>query len=182
MADRFDNAGFKTTACHLPEAVLITDARGRITWANRAFKKLCGYGLKEITGKHPGSFLQGRGTDPETVRAMHQAMEDSRYFQTEVLNYHKKGHAYWASVSVTPFIDAHGDLEGYVGIAHDITEKRIEVSQMENDVVTIYSALIGECMESADPTVADPFLAPLQFNRGSGSQPKSGEPRRRSRL
>lgn len=181
MAERFDNAGFKATASHLPDAVLITDSEGRITWANRAFKKLCGYNLKELIGKRPGSFLQGHGTDPDTVRAMHRAMENRRYFQTEILNYHKKGHAYWASISVTPFLNPEGELEGHVGIAHDITDKRIEANRMENDVVTIYSALVCECMESADPSVADPFLEPLQLSRTSSAQPKSGEPHRKSR-
>ena len=63
MAVRFDNAGFKATANHLSDAVLITDPQGRITWSNRAFKKLCGYNLNEVIGQHPGTLLQGKGTD-----------------------------------------------------------------------------------------------------------------------
>lgn len=183
MTERFDNAGFKATASHLPEAVLITDSEGRITWVNRAFKKLCGYHLKEITGQKPGSFLQGKSTDPDTVEAIERAMEQKQYFHTEILNYHKKGHAYWASVSVTPFFDKNGKLEGHIGVAQDITKKRIEISQMEQDVVTMYTALVSECTEAADPSQEDPFLRHIRFSDDfSNSEPKSAEPHRKSRL
>lgn len=167
MAARFDNAGFKATASRLPQAILITDTAGRITWANRAFKTLCGYHLKEIVGRKPSSFLQGTETNPETVRAMHEAMDRQEHFEAEILNYHKKGHPYWAAISVTPFFDSKGELEGHIGVAQDITEKRIEISQMEYDTVTMYTALVSECTESADPSEQDPFLVHMRFSDDS---------------
>lgn len=183
MTARFDNAGFKATARHLPEAILITDPAGRVTWANRAFKKLCGYDLKEITGQRPGTFLQGKHTDPETVHAMHAAMEQQKHFHAEVVNYHKKGHPYWAAISVTPFFDEDGSLQGHIGVAQDITKKRMEIQQMEHDLIAMYTALVSECTESADSSEADPFLVPMHFGEfSSGSEPRSAEPHRMSRL
>ena len=183
MPERFDNAGFKATARHLPEGIVVTDASGQIAWANRAFKKLCGYTLKEITGQKPGTFLQGKNTDPKTVKSMHDAMEQRRHFHCEILNYHKKGHAYWASVSVTPFFNEQGSLEGHIGIVHDITKKRIEISQMENDIVTMYAALISESSSKDISPTEDPFLAHMRFSAWSlSSEPMSEEPHRMSRL
>jgi PAS domain S-box-containing protein len=183
MPERFDNTGFKATTSHIQDAVLITDPEGRITWANRAFKKLCGYNLKEIIGQNPGTFLQGKNTDPETVKSMHEAMEQRQHFHCEVLNYHKKGHAYWASISVTPFFDEKGSLQGHIGVAHDITKKRIEISQMENDIVTMYAALISESYSKDSSPPEDPFLAHMRFSAWSLSpEPTSAEPHRKSRL
>lgn len=182
MPERFDNAGFKATARHLPEAILITDPKGRITWANRAFKNLCGYPLKEIIGQKPGTFLQGENTDSDAVKAMHKAMEQRQYFSREVLNYHKKGHAYWASISITPFFDEKGTLEGHIGVAHDITKKRIEIGQMENDIITMYAALISETSCENVSASEDPFLAHMRFSAWSlNSEPRSAESHQKSR-
>ncbi|MGN6701526.1 MAG: PAS domain-containing protein, partial [Burkholderiaceae bacterium] len=49
-------------------AVLITDAEGRIEWANEAFTVLTGYSVEEVTGRKPGHFLQGPDTDPASAQ------------------------------------------------------------------------------------------------------------------
>lgn len=147
MNARFDNDGFKKTARNLSVAILLTNAEGRITWTNPAFKKLCGYSLKEIVGRKPGSFLQGPDTDSETIAEMHHNMVNRRYSQVEVLNYHKKGHPYWASISIDPCFDGNGKLEGHVGVAQDISKKKFEIDQMEQDLVALYSTLLNECAQ-----------------------------------
>src|SRR5579862_5530653 len=40
-------------------AVIITDALGRIEWVNEGFTRITGYGIAEVLGRKPGSFLQG---------------------------------------------------------------------------------------------------------------------------
>jgi|GEM_PF-5987438 len=86
-------------------------------------------------------------------------------------------------LSVTPFFSENGELEGHIGMAQDITEKRIEINQMEHDVVTMYTALVSECTESADLDKEDPFLVHMRLSDGSASSgPASEEPRRKSRL
>ena len=159
MAVRFDNAGFKATANHLSEAVLITDPQGRITWSNSAFKKLCGYNANEVIGRSPGTLLQGKGTDPHTIEAMQHALQQGQNFRTEVLNYHKKGYPYWADISVTPFLDDNGELQGHIGIAHDITPRRMEISQMEHDVVKMYTTLLSQFVDDSQKAEEDPFLS-----------------------
>jgi len=164
MAVRFDNAGFKATANHLSDSVLITDPQGRITWSNRAFKKLCGYNLNEVIGRHPGTLLQGQGTDPHTIEAMQHALQQGQNFRAEVLNYHKKGYAYWSDISVTPILDDDGELQGHIGIAHDITPRRMEISQMEHDVVKMYTTLLYQLTDSSKKTEEDPFLSKSHFS------------------
>jgi len=165
MHERFDNDGFKATARKLYEAILLTDAKGNVTWTNPAFVKLCGYTLKEMRGKRPSSFLQGKLTDPETIQSMHEAMQNCDPFDAELLNYHKKGHLYWADISVTPFFDEDGELEGFLGVTRDSTTHRLEIKQMEKQVVTVYTALLAEEYEfSANIFKSDPFLKQLEFS------------------
>lgn len=164
MAVRFDNAGFKATANHLSDAVLITDSQGRITWSNRAFKKLCGYNVNEVIGRNPGTLLQGQGTDPHTIEAMQHALQQGQNFRAEVLNYHKKGYAYWSDISVTPILDDDGELQGHIGIAHDITPGRMEISQMEHDVVKMYTTLLYQLTDSSKKADEDPFLSKSDFS------------------
>jgi len=162
MKETFDSTSFRATASRLPEAIVTADPKGRILWANRGFKSLCGYPLREIKGKKPGDFLQGPNTDPRTVEMMREALGRRQYFKTEIINYHKKGNAYWAEISVTPCFDSEGNLEGFVSVARDITRKQIKLMQMEQDLISMYSALIKECAEGSENTSVSESVMPLQ--------------------
>jgi PAS domain S-box-containing protein len=170
MQKKFDNDGFKTTARKLHEPILLADSKGKVTWTNQAFIDLCGYTLKEMRGKRPSSFLQGEFTDGDTVLSMREAMQKRVPYDAEILNYHKKGHTYWADISVTPFFDEDGELEGFLGIAHDATLHRLEINQMEKQIVTVYTVLLAEEYKStggaarADIFSSDPFLSQLEFS------------------
>lgn len=116
VADKTDNG------------VVITDNKGRIEWVNDGFCRISGYELKEIRGKKPGSFLQGSGTDPDTVLRIREKIMRGESFQEEVLNYHKDGTPYWISMSITPIFDKHGKVKQFFAVENDITE-RIKVEQ-----------------------------------------------------
>ncbi|MFT5837278.1 MAG: PAS domain S-box-containing protein [Candidatus Azotimanducaceae bacterium] len=164
MPDPFDSIGFKATARKLPDAIVTTDEKGKITWANPAFTRLCGFHMNEIKGKRPGSFLQGEQTDPETVKAMHLAFNEQSDFSAEILNHHKKGHSYWAEISVTPFFDHDGKLEGHISIARNTSSRHAELSQREEPIVSIYTALLAkEAPVPESDYEADPFLSQLEL-------------------
>lgn len=165
-AARFDNDGFKRTANCLSTAIIVTDPAGKITWANRAFRTLCGYTLKEAKGKKPSSFLQGPGTDPSTVDALRKAVQDCDYLRVDILNYHKNGHPYWAHIAITPYFDEHGELEGHVGVAQNITRKQVEIKQMKQDLIRMYTTLVNECSNCVlRPN--DPFRAKSGVHRAN---------------
>ena len=69
------------------DSILVTDAsaRGRIIYANKAFKKLTGHDPAEVIGKDP-RMLQGPGTDRkviEKISATLKAGESLTYSLTE---------------------------------------------------------------------------------------------------
>jgi PAS domain S-box-containing protein len=78
------------------DSILITDAtvKGKITYENRAFKKLTGHDQSDVIGKTP-RILQGSGTDKKVIDRLAVALKSGGKFEGKAINYKKDG---------TPFI------------------------------------------------------------------------------
>ncbi|NBV20509.1 MAG: PAS domain S-box protein [Proteobacteria bacterium] len=111
-------------AARTDNAVVLTDAAGVIVWVNEGFTRLTGYSPEEVTGKKPGTVLQGPGTDPDTVRRIGERLRHGLGFSEEILNYRKDGSSYWLSVEVQPIYDDQGKLTNFMAIETDITARR----------------------------------------------------------
>lgn len=144
MHPKLENLALKTIAQQMSEAVVLADKNGHITWVNTAFEKLCGYTSKECIGQRPGNFLQGEDTDPETVNDLHIAVKGALALRTDILNYDKDGHSYWARVSITPLRNASGALQGFIAVERDVTEEHENLAELHGEVVELYSTLLHE--------------------------------------
>ena len=105
-------------------AVVITDALGRIEWVNDGFSRLTGYGADEVKGRKPGQFLQGPGTGHAAREMMAEALRHGRGFKTELLNYAKDGREYWLDIEVQPILGVDGLVERFMAVELDITERK----------------------------------------------------------
>ena len=105
-------------------SVVVTDAKARIQWVNRAYENLTGYSLEESKGKTPGSLLQGEGTDQETVGYLRERVKMGLSFDCEILNYNKQKQPYWIRLSGQPIIDRKGNVIQFFAFEEDITEKK----------------------------------------------------------
>ncbi|MEM7261334.1 MAG: PAS domain-containing protein [Planctomycetota bacterium] len=121
--------------------VVITDQRGRIEWVNESFERITEYKLDHIRGRTPGSFLQGPNSDPRTIRQMSASTRAGRGFNVEILNYAKSGREYWLAVDARPFFDQDGDLEGFIAVQSDITERRNAKHAVEQSEARLNFAL-----------------------------------------
>lgn len=104
-------------------AVIITDEEERITWVNSAFTRITEYEPEEVIGRKPGSFLQGKDTDPSTVEFLRQKIKDKQPFNCEIVNYSKSGRKYWMQIQGQPMLDENGKFSRFFAIETDITEK-----------------------------------------------------------
>lgn len=111
-------------AQHASDAVIITDAYGRIEWVNRSFEAISGYALADVIGRKPGEFLQGPDTDKSAVRAIAAAIAARETIRLELLNYTKAGAPYWIEIDIRPVHDATGEVVNFIAIERDITERR----------------------------------------------------------
>jgi PAS domain S-box-containing protein len=111
-------------AARTDNAVVVTDARGRIEWVNEGFTRMTGWQMDEVTGRTPGSVLQGPETDPVTVDYMRNCLREKKSFRTEVLNYHRSGRKYWTALEVQPILDESGEVVNFMAIESDISPRR----------------------------------------------------------
>jgi len=106
-----------------PEAIIITDEKGKVIWVNHSCENLTGYTLEEMKGLQPGSLLQGPETDPDTVKKLSEAVHSQKPITVEILNYSKLGDPYWVMLSLFPRFDGTGLLKQFMAIQVDVTER-----------------------------------------------------------
>lgn len=111
-------------AARTDNAVVITDARGRIEWVNAGFTRITGYSAEEAMGRKPGELLQGPETDAATVADIRAHVHAGQPVSAEVLNYHKDGRRYWVQVEIQPVTDDQGRITHFMAIESDITQRR----------------------------------------------------------
>ncbi len=112
-------------------AVIITNERGEAVWANDAFTRITGFEVSELIGRKPGQLLQGPKTDPQTIKAIREALDSKLPFEGEIYNYSKSGGGYWLNLSIAPMIGDNDDFQGFIAIETDITESKIQQEKIE---------------------------------------------------
>jgi len=105
-------------------AVIITDALGRIEYVNEGFQRITGYTLTEVYHRTPGRLLQGPESNPETIAFMRSQLKSGNGYQAEIINYARSGRKYWIAMDVRPTFDEQGELTNYIAIESDITERK----------------------------------------------------------
>ena len=110
-------------ASQTTNSVIITDIEGNTTWVNEGFSRLTGYTASEIIGYKPGDILQGAETDPQTVAAMHHALEKRTGFNVDIVNYDKSHTPYWIRIACNPIESKNGDIKGFIAIQSNIDDE-----------------------------------------------------------
>ena len=122
-------------------AVIITDNQGRIEYVNNGFSKLTGWHLDEVRGRKPGSFLQGKATDKETIATIRKRIHEREPFYDEILNYRKDGTPYWTSLSINPVFH-QGVLVNFIAVQADVTAVKQMALEFTQKLEAIGSAIV----------------------------------------
>jgi PAS domain S-box-containing protein len=104
-------------------ALILTDAEGKITWVNDSFSRMSEYNSPEVIGRGISNFLQGKETDPAALQYFRKKIKDKQPFDCEILNYSKSGRKYWIHAQGQPLFDTNGICDRYFAIETDITER-----------------------------------------------------------
>lgn len=116
------------------EGITIADARlpdNPLIYANAGFERLTGYSVSDVLGRNC-RFLQGGGTDPETVDALRTAIREKRPITVQLLNYKKDGTPFWNRLSITPVQDHSGVVTHFIGVQSDVTEEKQAKDALQN--------------------------------------------------
>ncbi|WP_323675673.1 PAS domain-containing protein [Halorubellus sp. PRR65] len=113
----------------------ITIADGRtgdepLIYVNEGFARLTGYSVTETVGRNC-RFLQGDGTDPETVATLRAAIENEDAASVDIRNYRQDGTPFWNHLNISPIFDAEGTLTHYLGFQRDVTERKRLQAELE---------------------------------------------------
>jgi PAS domain S-box-containing protein len=100
-----------------------------IIYCNPAFEKITGYTLAEVLGRNP-RFLQGDDREQEGLKRVRGAIKEGGECHVVVRNYRKDGTLFWNELTISPVRDEHGQVSHFVGIQHDITEKKQKEAQL----------------------------------------------------
>jgi diguanylate cyclase (GGDEF)-like protein/PAS domain S-box-containing protein len=105
------------------EGIVITDAAGRIEWANHAFTTLTGYELEEVLGLNPRILKSGM-MDRGFYRALWSTILDGEKWSGELWNLRKDGNVYCEEMHIAPVRALDETISNFVAVKHDITERK----------------------------------------------------------
>ncbi|HTK97690.1 MAG TPA: ATP-binding protein [Pseudomonadales bacterium] len=122
---RISEKAFRELYEEAPSVYWSVSADGTIVRANRRATELFGYAQDEIVGM-PLFDLVSDGTDGKPVAQMvrDKLLAGIATFNQEVEFVAKNGRTIWGSVSVTPYRNDAGEIEGTRSIITDITERK----------------------------------------------------------
>jgi PAS domain S-box-containing protein len=103
-------------------AIAITDAAGRIEYANPMFVRMTGYpweGLLHAAKPCPADI------SPRECGQIRTAIASGTGWKGEYWNRHRNGKLYWESAVLTPIRNVGGGVSNFLWVAEDVTEKRL---------------------------------------------------------
>jgi PAS domain S-box-containing protein len=119
---------------NIADAVLVTDAGGRIEYINPAFQRLTGYSPQEAMRASP-LLLKSPEHSAAEYNALLKCIQSGIAWAGEVMNVRKDGSTYDAAISLTPIVDAAGRVLNFVQVQYDISALK-EVDRLKTQFVS----------------------------------------------
>ena len=114
--------------------VIITDRHGLIEWVNHGFLNETGFSSKEVLGKKPEDFLQGKDSDRKVIERLSKAIALGESIEVELINYRKDNTPYWVDISIQPIYNDRNLLEKFISIQKVITDKKRQEETLQRNI------------------------------------------------
>lgn len=111
-------------------AVVITDSRAVIEWANPAFATLAGRAPHETIGRTPAELLRSARDGAAFHPVIWDTIAKGEVWRGELIQQHKDGAMRHESMTITPVRDGGGTLRHFVAIKEDITERKLHEREL----------------------------------------------------
>ncbi len=111
------------TIQQIPLSVVITNKKGEIEFVNPVFSQITGYEYDEVIGKK-SNILKSGLWDRQFYKRLWKTISSGKSWHGEFYNRKKDGSFYWESSVIAPVFDERGEIEHYVAVKEDITEKK----------------------------------------------------------
>lgn len=114
-------------------AIYITDAKGQIEYVNPAFTETTGYTLDEVRGENP-RILQSGEMPSEYYETLWETIFSGDVWEEEIINRRKTGELYYAYQTIAPVETQDNDVDSFVAIQKDITERKALENELRESV------------------------------------------------
>jgi PAS domain S-box-containing protein len=105
------------------DAVFITDKDGIIKYVNPAFERQTGFSKQEVIGKKPNILKSGKHP-PWFYQKLWETILSKRVFQAGMVNKRKSGDFFYVEQTITPVMDAFGEISHFVSVNKEVTERK----------------------------------------------------------
>lgn len=93
-----------------------------LIYVNQGFERLTGYSADEILYQDC-RFLQNEDRDQPGLDAIRRALKEGHPCREVLRNYKKDGTLFYNELSITPVHDEDDNLNYYIGVQKDVTER-----------------------------------------------------------
>ena len=114
----------------IPNGISVSNARRYpqpIVHVNPAFTRITGYAPHEVLGRD-ASLLEGEQTDAEDLALLARTVQNGGEIKLTLRNYRKDGSVFHNKLSVSPVLDASGQITHYINVIEDVSSQ-VEVKE-----------------------------------------------------
>lgn len=125
------------------EGVLIADSALKVRYINPGLESITGYSRDEFIGRNASTFLTGE-CDGAACNPMQDVFRNGNPWSGHLSRAKKDNTGYDAEVTITPVLNASGNIMSYVAIERDVTrEVKLERDLRQSQKMEALGALAG---------------------------------------
>jgi len=118
-------------------AIVITDTKPRILWANAAFTRLTGYSLAEAIGRKPAELVKSGKQDESFYRRMWDTILAGQVWHGELVNKRRDGSLYDEELTITPIrMEGGATVTHFIAVKQDISARRAVETELRHLATT----------------------------------------------
>ena len=105
-------------------AIVISNRDGTIEWVNAAATMMLGYEASELIGQNPRDVFKSGVHDRAFYKNVWDTLLSGGVWRGEMINRRKGGSLYTDDMTITPIMDAHGEIAHFIAVKQDVTDKK----------------------------------------------------------
>lgn len=137
---RAAEAESQIAAIRRSELVIQFDLQGRVLDANQAFLDAMGYTLEQVQGEHHRMFVSPELASSEQYTRFWESLARGECVSGQFPRVTKHGEEVWLQASYNPLLSADGTPLKVMKVAHDITEFKMRLVDLEGQVRAIHAS------------------------------------------
>ncbi|WJV62110.1 nitrogen fixation negative regulator NifL [Pectobacteriaceae bacterium C52] len=131
---------FSTVVEQSSVAISLTNPDAHIVYTNPAFCHLTGYNLQQLVGQNH-RILASQQTPREVYHDMWQCLLQGCAWRGQLINRRRDGTLYLAEIDITPIFNIAGEVEHYLAMHKDISERYALEQRLRNHMTMITAVL-----------------------------------------